>query len=506
MTKEKLIRNSAIGLLQFGLTALLILVSVPVFINKLGLELYGIFAIVSVIGNLNLLTNFGLNGALLVYVSKQGKCRESDHDIIATLFIMFTIMLVFVSIAIIFKESIITQIFSVPQQFVYDAEILLIYLVVANALLLMGQTYTAVIDAEQKIHLSNIGQFVYSLLYWGGMILTVTFGGNLKDIGFVALISAIIWYLIVFVLFRQIWGKLNYTDLKKQFPKVAYKQITYGTKIYLAGFTGFMFEPLSKILLSNFIGVNAVALFEIGTKIKGQINGVFSKAFYPFLPFIANSSDNDKLKKYVFDFTKKIQLIVIPISIVAAFDLPILTRLWLGNENFKEATVFIITLTISMLLLSAPILPVYQYLSAKNKADKNIWIQFSAVLVNLIVFFALYKYTGLYTILISNTLAFVASYLVGNFYQYKYLTANYYSARFYYLKLLAFGIICTLCCLLIRYFVPIGLWDLVFFPLVVTITFIFFIRNQKMINRDDLERYFNSIPFLRIQLTRILIK
>ncbi len=105
MSKKTLIKNSAIGSIQFVLTAILTLVSVPIFIHKLGLELYGVFAIVSVIGNLNLLTNFGLNSSLLVYIANQGKSRESDYDIAVTQIIIIGVTALFTVIIIIFKGS-----------------------------------------------------------------------------------------------------------------------------------------------------------------------------------------------------------------------------------------------------------------------------------------------------------------------------------------------------------------------------------------------------------------
>ena len=55
MTKKKvLINNSISGVCQLVITALLTFFSIPVFIHKLGTDLYGVFALVSVIGNLNL--------------------------------------------------------------------------------------------------------------------------------------------------------------------------------------------------------------------------------------------------------------------------------------------------------------------------------------------------------------------------------------------------------------------------------------------------------------------
>jgi hypothetical protein len=117
---------------------------------------------------------------------------------------------------------------------------------------------SAIIDANQKIYISNICQFIYSMIYWGGMIIAVSAGGQLTLIGIIALSSAIMWFSLVMMFSRHIWGKLEINGFRKNFIKTAKKQLTYGSKIYLSGLAGYLFEPLSKILLSNFIGVTVV--------------------------------------------------------------------------------------------------------------------------------------------------------------------------------------------------------------------------------------------------------
>ena len=505
MIKKTLIRNSAFGFVQFILTAIITLLSIPIFINKLGYELYAIFALVSVIGSLNHFMNFGLNEALLIYVAKQGKSRESDYDIAVTQIILIFLLTVFILIILIFKDFIINNLFSIPARYASQAKSLLIYYAVANSLILIGQTFIAVIDASQKIHLSNISQFIYSIIYWGGIITVVSFGGELASVGIMVFIASVIWLVIVFLIYRNLWGKLNLTGLKNQFSNVVHKQLSYGIKIYFAGLAGFLFEPLSKIILSNFIGLHAVAFFEIGTKLRNQINGILSKIFYPFYPFIAISKNDFELKSKVFDLSKKIQLIVIPILITVGFMLSILIKLWLGVENFLQISIFAITLTLTMLMFSPPILPIYQYLQAKNMADKTIWIQTSSVLVNIIIFFTLYNVIGLYSILVSNTLALFASFMVGNYYQIKYLGVKIRNEGLYYIKIFSFAILCTVACLIVRYFVSVGIWDLIIYPAIVITSFIFYVRLMKLISINDLESYFETTPSLKVTLKRILI-
>ena len=61
--KGVLIRNSIFGVLQFVAVAVLTFVCVPIFINRLGEDAYGVFALITILGNLNFFSSFGLNSA-----------------------------------------------------------------------------------------------------------------------------------------------------------------------------------------------------------------------------------------------------------------------------------------------------------------------------------------------------------------------------------------------------------------------------------------------------------
>lgn len=505
MSNKYIFKNSIIGIIQFILTALLSFLSIPIFIHKLGIELYGIFALISVIGNLNFLTNFGLNGALLVYIANQGKCKDSHNDIAVTQILIIFLMIIFCTFSIFFRNFFLGNIFSIPTQYYTEAENLFIFLIFSNGILLIGQTYTAVFDALQKIYLTNIAQFIYSLFYWLGLIMIVYFDGSLTYIGLIIFIASLIWLIIVISMFLRVWGRIDYTGIKQAFKTTANKQIKYGSKIYLSGLSGFMFEPLSKILLSNFVGLNAVALFEIGIKVRTQINGIINKALYPIYPYIAKTPANDILHKKIFDLSKKIQLIVLPISMILMFTLTILLKLWLGPKNINQISTFVITMSVSLLLLAPQVQMIYQYLAAKNLAQKNIWIQVCSVVVNILFFFVFIKRLNIYTVLLSNTLAYISSYILCNIYQIKYFNINIKNELPFYFKLLFFGIVGTLICISLRLVLPVSIGDLLIFPILISILFISYIRLLKLVSEEDIDFYFQKIGFLNKSLKFLLI-
>jgi len=504
LKKTILIRNSISGLIQVILTALLAFASVPIFINHLGIELYGIFALLGIVGNLNSLANFGLNGALIVYISKQGKGIQSNNDIIATTIFMTFVIISVASLALFFKQFILNSIFAIPENYFKEASKLFILLVFSNSILLLGQTATAVLDACQKIFINNMSQFMYSFLYWGGIILVVLSGGSLHQIGIIILFSAIIWFLVVSFFAYKVWGRINLKDSISNFIPSIKKQISYGSKIYLSGLISFLFEPLSKVLLSNYVDLRAVGLFEIAYKIKSQTNSLVAKSLYPLFPFIAANSPSKDFKLKLYDLSKKIQLFVVFLSGIFLFCMPYIMESWLGNNNSNEATIFVIVMTITMLLFSPSKIPIYQYLLANNLASRTFYIQLTSVLINIITFFVFLRYTGAFSILISNSLAFFGSFLLCNYYQIKFFEIKLTNVIIDEIIMLLLFVTNSLFGVIIFRMKSISLSDLFIFPILSYIILIIFVRIFKIFSKHESNYYFGSLGKVEPLIRKIL--
>lgn len=507
MTQKKvLIKNSLFGVLQFIAVAILTFLCVPIFINRLGIDAYGVFALITILGNLNFFSSFGLNSALLVFLSKQGKTEESQRDIVVVLFSTIVIAFLICSMLYILKTPIIENIFAVPAEYIQSSSKLYDYLLAANFLLIVGQVAVSIIDAMQKIYISNIIQFVYNLIYWLGLIIVVLSGGGLDIVGIPLFASALVWFILIFWKARSSWGSFKLSQpLRPHFKRILIKQFSYGAKIFTAGFFGFFLEPMSKILLSNFCGINLVAYYDIALRIKHQVAGVFQKAAYPLFPYISEQPKSPELNEKIADMSKKIQLLVVFVSLLILFTFPVLVKLWLGEEYTTISLIYIIVITVSYILFSPPILPIYYYLQSKNMADRNVYMHIGAIVVNIVVFFCFYKYTPLYAILISITLSVFYAYMLGVFYMKKYTDFNVKLEAKYYTKILFWIIFAVAICFAVKsYIIPQTLFDIIVYPLLIIITFIIFTKLGMLINKDDLERYLGLMPKVKNIASKIL--
>lgn len=491
-----LVKNSLSGVLQLLITAVLTFLCVPILISKLGLELYGVFAILSVVSNLSTLADLGMDRALIVYLSNQGKSRESNYDIFVALFIK-TLLLVFLLLVLIgFESKVLLDLLNIPSQYYKVSVVFYRCILISNIFMILGMSFASVLDALQKVYLNSFSRFIYSVIYWLGILLVILAGKGLATIGFISILASFFWFLITFFIAFKYWGSFSVQGLCGNIKRIFIKQISYSSKIFSASILNLFFEPLSKVLISNYIGLNAVALFDIALRIRGQIASLFSKAIYPLGPYIANTPNSSYLYDLIIDITKKIHLIIIPFTVIFIFVSQILLYLWMGDSTLKELTLFVSVLCGSFLLFVPSTYPIYQYLYTKSLAGKTVWIQCVNVLVNVLVFLAVYRFCGLYTILYSNTIAYFCSYLLSVYYLKKFVCFDYQNMLGFCMKIMLLLSSLFFVGWLLKSVVPFSMMDLIIYPVLLGLLYLFLIRYLRLIVKRDIDVYLGVFPRL----------
>lgn len=413
-------KNSVSGILQFIFTSVLTFVSIPLFINKLGIEAYGAFSMITLIGNLNILANLGLNVSLIKFISEQGKTQESDHDILVSCLVIVSVIVPISAAIIIGQPYILKNVMGFSDSLISQVRILYLCVVIANVFLIVGQLFAAVLDAQQYIYLTNIFQGIYSLLYWGGSILTILTGFGMTGVGITILASAFVWFLLVTVAMFKKWGTLSVQGLSANFERIIRKQFAHAGKLYSSGLVSLLFEPLTKIMVSRMVGVAEVGYLEIAYKIRTQLWSLVTKATYPLYPKIAVETNIAKVSSLIVNFQALIIICLAPIITLFVFLLQDTLAIWIGSTN---SVIISAALWISVTyLIGAVAIPVYYYLMSKQHAGKTLWLQSINVIVNCLVILGCYRTLGVFSAVLGNSLAILSSLCLSLFLQRKYLT------------------------------------------------------------------------------------
>ncbi|UFH56359.1 lipopolysaccharide biosynthesis protein [Spirosoma sp. KNUC1025] len=412
-------KNSLSGIAQLGLTATLTFFSIPIFIRMLGAEAYGAFSIVTLAGNLNIFANLGLNTALLKFLSVQGKSKESDYDIAVTLGLLLLIMVPLTILALVFQASILQGMLGLSDELYAQVVTMYRCVVAANLVILLGQTFTTILDSQQRMYLTNFYQLIYSVLYWGGLITVVSLGYGLNEVGMVILGTGIIWFGLVAVAAWRMWGSLQLGGLVAETSRIARKQLAFGSNVYAAGLLTMLFEPMTKVLVSRLIGVTEVGYLEIAYKIRSQLWALVNKVTYPLFPRIARETDRAQLSRIISSYQTGMLLLMIPLLLFISLTMRDIIAIWLPTAN---PVVAMATLCISAtFIINSLSIPPYYFLASRHHVGKTVWVQFTNVSVSLLVGLLTYRTLGVYGFVLGNSAAILSSLFLCLYYQRRYL-------------------------------------------------------------------------------------
>lgn len=491
--KKILIKNSIFGVIQIAINLVLIFIALPIFIQKLGIENYGIYSLISIIGNLNIFLNLGLTSALVRFIAAQGKSKESNIDIFVNVIIQGIGISILTVILLGFNNIILIKILKIPaEKLNNDIISLYFWVVLANFILFIGQTFKAILDALQKIYITSIQQIVYNIIYWGIIILVVYLDLGLTSVGFAIFLSALIWFLLTIVSAFKEWGEFSIRGFRRYFLSSIRKQLGYSLKIYTSGIIGFFYEPFSKLLVSHFIGIKEVGFLDIAFRIKNYIWGFMSKIFYPLFPFISQHSDLSIVRKFVHDIEQKTFYLIIPIVVTIILIIDPFITIWIHNHMYYVA-MSIGAIIISHLIFSSTVIPNYQFLMVKGHEKKTILLQLNNVLVNALVFFVCVKTFGYYAIIISNVVAIMSSFFLSLYYQKKYLNSLIFDSVSQVINLIIiFLIIISVGIVSKRLLKGQELLIILIIPLLVISLTLLLFKIFHIINEEDIYRYFGK--------------
>jgi O-antigen/teichoic acid export membrane protein len=465
-----------------------VVITIPVFINTLGADAYGVFSLVALAGSLNVFANLGLNASLTRFLAQQGKTAESDLDIAVTIILQLIVLTPLTAVGLVARGYILTDILRVPPSLMGDAKWLFTAMLLGSVLLLIGQTFTSMLDAQQKIHLTSLYLLIYNVLYWGLILLVVYLGYALHAVAIVVFASAVAWFCIVTTSSLRAWGGLSLAGFRSNMLRIAKKQLSYGLQMYVSGVVGFFYEPFTKILVSRFIGVTEVGLFDIGLRMRNQITGLATKLIYPLFPMLSLLKDEAKTRFIVHDVEQKTFFVVVPLTAAVILISGPVSALFF-TTHVRAIAITVACIASSFLVASVTVTPMYLFMMAKGHASKTIIIQLTNVVVNAVVFFALLAPLAYYSAVVANVAAIFSSFLVSLYYQKRYLDSLIFDSPTQLFRMvLTFAFAIALAYGIGRVIQNDG-WEMVLLPIVVGTVSIVLYRYARMVQQSDIERY-----------------
>ncbi|WP_212000358.1 oligosaccharide flippase family protein [Chitinophaga sp. HK235] len=341
--------NIVSGGLGYLIPILLNIISIPIILNKLGNEAYGLLNLVNLIIGYLIISDMGLDIPITKYVAEYnaGNNRDKLKSLLnSALQIYIRIGLGGMILVAAFSGILSRNVFKIPDSHLQEARLIFILAGVGFLFSILNLFAKAVFNGLQKYEVSNglnVLQNLLSILF--GIILVLSGGG-------------IVWFVFIRVIFYLLSFCAYVFLIKKEVPEFSLLsgvnshvwsllkgQFGYG---FILRVGSLFFSRIDQTLIGIWLGVSEVGIYSIPLLIASSISALIGSVTHYVFPKTTELLTTGKKDEFNVFFQRNMKFV--SVMAICSF-IPVIIfsheilRLWVGNDVSAKATVTLIALS-----------------------------------------------------------------------------------------------------------------------------------------------------------------
>lgn len=422
--------------------ALIFILTIPLMINFMGSEKFGVWALITSIGNIALLLDIGIASTVMYFIASckkifKGKDLIAEYGkVVPVLFLInfffsgiitFSFLFLTREIAIIFlSEDIISE------NVIIALKVIGIY----SATTLTQHFFSGIIQGHDEFLRVNVIKFFNILCINLGILFLSYFEATLSTLTYYMLfISILTLSIYVFFSFR----KINFLKLK---PQINIKKINeifnYSGTTWLGYLGGVIFTQMDKIIVGKVSDIEVVGIYSAIISITSYISSISTVGLQPIIPRLTELWIDFKKKKSHFVNEYKIAhqfnaFLVFFASVFLLFAFrPLLIEVMKVDIVKYPKSVLAFQIAIIIYAFNALSVPgFYSLMAMKKTKHLGIWQILGALVALCLIYFLGLKY-GLLGVIFGNIGLLLA--VMFNFITSKAIFNNYMEWIYYICK------------------------------------------------------------------------
>ncbi|MBI4655561.1 MAG: polysaccharide biosynthesis C-terminal domain-containing protein, partial [Elusimicrobia bacterium] len=337
------VRNTIFNAIGRFWSILVALFLTPYIIGHIGIERYGIWAIVGVITGYFGLLDFGIGTSFVKYISEfyAKKDYGKINQVVNTGFVFYSILAIFIiAVAFLFVHSLLAF-FKIPA-YLYN-ETVFVFLLgimifgVSNAL----SPFQAIQGGLQRMDITNKVSIAISVPTIVGTVFFLEAGYGLPGLivnnAIILVISSIVHIIIAFKILQELRFN-SFLFTKEMFKKL----FDFGYKMQVARISSMISIHLDKLLITYFLSIGFVTFYELGSAIVEKTKSIallFVSALIPAFSEIYARGEKERLIDAYARCTKYLGFFVLPLFTLIIISAPHIMMIWMGPGYEKSVWV-----------------------------------------------------------------------------------------------------------------------------------------------------------------------
>jgi O-antigen/teichoic acid export membrane protein len=379
ITKGSLLVNNTFYFLLSQVIPLLVAIfSIPLLINGLGVERFGVLTIVWMVTGYYSLFDFGVGRALTKMVSERlgaGNVQEIPALVWTALFFVLLMGLVGTLLVSAISPYLAREVLQIPPEMQTETLNVLYLLAVSIPIVISATSLRGVLEAYQRFAVISIIRTPVGMLTFLSPLLVLPFSQNIFHIVAALLVVRIVeWLAYLLICFRVIPSLRN--DIAPQ-RTLLRPLISTGGWMTVSNIVGPTMLYLDRFLISGIISLSAVAYYTTPYEVLNRLMIIPGALVGVLFPAFSHSFEHDRNHttmmffrgvKYTFIAMFPVILVVITLAYEGL-------ELWLGSEFAQNSTSVLQLLAIGALFNSITYIP-YALVQAGGRSDLTAKLHF----------------------------------------------------------------------------------------------------------------------------------
>jgi len=341
---SQLKKNVLSGIILAIFGTILMLAGYPVYLHFVGVELFGLWATVSIVLTLSQFSDLGINDAIIKYTAEEYG-RENKEGIteyiVASAYVLVIPSLVIIALLFLFNSRIVAYL-ELKEEVQSKALRLIPSMGILTVLIFAVNIVKGALMGIGRVDISNY-------IFLCGRFLQITAAVILMTIGFgvwALFYGSLVSYIFLFVVYSCILVikyKIKLFGIFSSCREKMKNLITFGGTLFSARILSMVIVPVNKVFITKYIGLSGVTYYDIALRGAMQLRSLFEiglKAIMPKVSEIRERFENAQ-QRISQIHAKGIKLILaggLPLFLLVFILCPFLLKLWLGN-NFNAEIV-----------------------------------------------------------------------------------------------------------------------------------------------------------------------
>jgi O-antigen/teichoic acid export membrane protein len=333
---EKIIKNTIYNTIGKFWGILVVLFLTPYIVNRLGVERYGIWALLtSLVGYIGFL-DLGVGGSYARYIAEYYTQKDyaKVNEVINTGF-LFCLGLagILIPLALFFTKPLLIFLKLDPSAYPEITFVLFLGVVIfslSNATFVFGSVQTGL----QRMELTNIVSVILTFPYALGVILFLELGYGLKGLMILVGIMWIIQTLVNFFIAQKILPGFSFNPFlfkRKTFAEL----LRFGIKLQISRLSHLVSFQVDKLLITYFLSVGMVTFYDLGSKVTDTIRKLpllLVSALVPASAEIFAKGDKEGLSRLYFRGSKYLFAVSAPLFFFNLICSNLIINVWVGPK------------------------------------------------------------------------------------------------------------------------------------------------------------------------------